>query len=214
MKIYFQNSIRWLSSLCCLPDIKIAWITLIMKDHIVVMFPFTDINCSRALKSCVSKFRYFRLIWFYKNVSLCSVTTRLIPYDLCVAVVVKWQWLTFCFCRYVSLTKFTFAQWKLLFVLIMFPNILPVYFLLMCKVSNPNFCLFKFAKRLFHWKTIIILSLLYLCFLLLLHGDTESKLYPRNSKNHLPSFCQWNLNSLPEYNFAEMVFFKHMMLCI
>ena len=96
----------------------------------------------------------------------------------------------------------------------MFPNILPVYFLLMCKVSNPNFCLFKFAKRLFHWKTIIILSLLYLCFLLLLHGDTESKLYPRNSKNHLPSFCQWNLNSLPEYNFAEMVFFKHMMLCI
>ena len=79
---------------------------------------------------------------------------------------------------------------------------------------KPKFCLFKFAKRLFHWKTIIILSLLYLCFLLLLHGDTESKLYPRNSKNHLPSFCQWNLNSLPEYNFAEMVFFKHMMLCI
>ena len=97
----------------------------------------------------------------------------------------------------------------------MFPKILPVYFWLMCKVSNPNFCLFKFAKRLmFHWKTIIILSLLYLCFLLLLHGDIESKLWPRNSRNHLPSFCQWNLNSLPAYKFAKMFFLKHMMLCI
>ena len=59
---------------------------------------------------------------------------------------------------------------------------------------------------MFHWKTITILSLLYLCSLLLLHGGTELNPGPRNSRNHLPSFCHWNLNSLPAHNFTEMLF--------
>ena len=90
----------------------------------------------------------------------------------------------------------------------MFLKIFLIYFLLMCKVLNIKFCLSKFATRLmFHWKAII-LSLLYLCSLLLLHGDVESNPRPRNNKNQSPSFCQWNLNSLPAYKFAKMLFLK------
>ena len=76
----------------------------------------------------------------------------------------------------------------------MFLKIIFIYFLLLCKVLSTNFCLLKLATRLiFHWKAIFILSLLYLCSLLLLHEDIESNPGPRNSKYHLPSFCHWNL---------------------
>ena len=91
----------------------------------------------------------------------------------------------------------------------MFLKIIFLYFLLLCKVLNTKFCLSKLATRLmFHWKAIFILSLLYLCSLLLLHGDIESNPGPRNSKNYLPSFCHWNLNSLPAHNFAKMLLLK------
>ena len=84
-----------------------------------------------------------------------------------------------------------------------------IYFLLMCKVSITNLCLSKLAIRLmFHWKAFFILSLLFICSLLLLHGDLESNPGPRNSKNHLPSFCHWNLNSLPVHNFSKMLLLK------
>ena len=52
-----------------------------------------------------------------------------------------------------------------------------------------------------------ILSL-FICSLLLLHGDIESNPGPRNSKNHLPSFCHWNLNSLPAHNFSKVLLLK------
>ena len=79
----------------------------------------------------------------------------------------------------------------------------------MCKVLNTKFCLSKLATRLmFHWKAFFILSLLFICSLLLLHGDIESNPGPRNSKNHLPSFCHWNLNSLPAHNFSKALLFK------
>ena len=95
----------------------------------------------------------------------------------------------------------------------MFLKIIFIYFLLLCKVLSTNFCLLKLATRLiFHWKAIFILSLLYLCSLLLLHEDIESNPGPRNSKNHLPSFCHWNLNSLSAHNFAKMLLLKHIML--
>ena len=62
-----------------------------MKDNPAVMFDFADINCLLALKLNDSKFHYFivkmKLIRFYKNVSFYSVTTRFIPYDLCLVVV-------------------------------------------------------------------------------------------------------------------------------
>ena len=91
----------------------------------------------------------------------------------------------------------------------MFLKIIFIYFLLLCKVLSTNFCLLKLATRLiFHWKAIFILSLLYLCSLLLLHEDIESNPGPRNSKNHLPSFCHWNLNSLSAHNFAKMLLLK------
>ena len=91
----------------------------------------------------------------------------------------------------------------------MFLKIIFIYFLLLRKVLNTNFCLSKLATRLmFHWKTIIILSLLYLCSLLLLHGDIKSNPRSINSKNHLPSFRHWNLNSLPTHNFAKMLLLK------
>ena len=61
---------------------------------------------------------------------------------------------------------------------------------------------------MFHWKAIFILSLLYFCSLLLLHGDIELNPEPRNSKNNLPSFRQWYLNSLPAHNFAKMLLLK------
>ena len=79
----------------------------------------------------------------------------------------------------------------------------------MCKVLNTKFCLSKLATRLmFHWKAFFILSLLFICSLLLLHGDIESNPGPRNSKNHLPSFCHWNLNSFPAHNFSKMLLLK------
>ena len=91
----------------------------------------------------------------------------------------------------------------------MFLKIVFIYFLLMCKVLNTKFCLSKLATRLmFHWKAFFILSLLFICSLLLLHGDIESNPGPRNSKNHLPSFCHWNLNSLPAHNFSKMLLLK------
>ena len=91
----------------------------------------------------------------------------------------------------------------------MFLKIIFIYFLLLCKVLSTKLCLSKLATRLmFHWKAMFILSLLYFCSLLLFHGDIESNPGPRNSKDHLPSFCHWNLNSLPAHNFAKMLLFK------
>ena len=91
----------------------------------------------------------------------------------------------------------------------MFLNIIFIYFLLLCTVLNTTFCLSKLATGLMlHWKAIFILSLLYLCFLQLLRGDVELNPGPRNTKNHLPSFCYWNLNSLPAHNFAKMLLLK------
>ena len=65
----------------------------------------------------------------------------------------------------------------------------------------------------------IILSLLYLRSLLPLHGDIKSKPWPRNSKNHLSSFC--NLGSLPACNFQKMLLlkaynaiYKHDFICL
>ena len=91
----------------------------------------------------------------------------------------------------------------------MFLKIVFIYFLLMCKVLNTKFCLSKLATRLmFHWKAFFILYALFVCSLLLLHGDIESNPGPRNSKNYLPSFCHWNLNSLPAYNFSKLLLLK------
>ena len=91
----------------------------------------------------------------------------------------------------------------------MFLNIVVIYFLLMWKVLNTKFCLCELATRLmFDWKAFFILSLLFICSLLLLHEDIESNPGPRNSKNHLPSFCHWNLNSLPAHNFSKMLHLK------
>ena len=44
--------------------------------------------------------------------------------------------------------------------------------------------------------------------LLLLHGGIELNPRSRNSKNHFPSFCHWNFNSLPAHNFAELLLLK------
>ena len=91
----------------------------------------------------------------------------------------------------------------------MFLKIAFIYFLLMCKVLNTKFCLSKLATRLmFHRRAFFVLPLLFICSLLLLHGDIESNPGPRNSKNHLPSFCHWNLNSLPAHNFSKMLLLK------
>ena len=68
----------------------------------------------------------------------------------------------------------------------------------MCNVLNTTFCFSNFATRLmFHWKAVFILPLLFICSLLLLHGDIESNPGPRNSKNHLPSFETYLNSSLP-----------------
>ena len=68
----------------------------------------------------------------------------------------------------------------------------------MCKVLNTKFYLSQLATRLmFHWKAFFILLLLFICSLLLLHGDIESNPGPRNSKNHLPSFETYLDSSLP-----------------
>ena len=96
------------------------------------------------------------------------------------------------------------------------------YSLLVCKVLNTKFYLSKLAIRLiFHWKAIFILSLLYICFLLLLHQDIESNPGLRNTKNNLPSFCHWNPNSLPADNFSKMLLlkaynatYKHDFICL
>ena len=61
---------------------------------------------------------------------------------------------------------------------------------------------------MFHWKAFFILSLLFIFTLLLPHGDIESNPGPRHSKSHLPSFCQWSLNSLPAHNFSKMLLLK------
>ena len=67
----------------------------IIKDNPAVMFAFADINCSLASKLNDDKFHYFKLIpllnKILQNVSLCLVTTRFIPYDLCLVVVAIWQ---------------------------------------------------------------------------------------------------------------------------
>ena len=106
-------------------------------------------------------------------------------------------------CHRLSLSKFKWNNNQ------MFLKIVFIYFLLMCKVLNTKFCLSKLATRLmFHWKAFFILSLLFICSLLLLHGDIESNPGPRNSKNHLHSFCRRNLNSLPTHNFSKMLLLK------
>ena len=84
-------------------------------------------------------------------------------------------------------------------------------FLLLCKVLNTKFSLSKL-----HWLQETNVSLenhfyfvfFNLCSLLLLYRDIESNPWPRNSKNHLPSFCHWNLNSLPAHNIAKMLLWK------
>ena len=67
----------------------------VIKDNPAVMFAFADITCSLALKLNDDKFYNCNsedeLKKFYKNVSLCSVTTKFIPYDLCLIVVAIWQ---------------------------------------------------------------------------------------------------------------------------
>ena len=82
-----------------------------------------------------------------------------------------------------------------------FLKIIFIYFLLMCNVLNTTFCFSNLATRLmFHWKAVFILPLfvyLFICSLLLLHGDIESNPGPRNSKNHLPSFETYLDSSLP-----------------
>ena len=59
------------------------------------MFAFADINCSLVLKLNHDKFHNFNsedeLTKFLQNVSLCLVTTRFVPYDLCLVVVAIWQ---------------------------------------------------------------------------------------------------------------------------
>ena len=91
----------------------------------------------------------------------------------------------------------------------MFLKIVFIYFLLMCKVLTSKFYLSQLATRLmFHWKAFFILLLLFICSLLLLHGDIESNPGPRYSKNHLPSFSHWNLNSLAVHNFSKMLLLK------
>ena len=102
----------------------------------------------------------------------------------------------------------------------MFLKIFFLYVLTLFKVLNTDFWLSKFATRiLFHWLAIIILSLLYLRSLLPLHGDIKSKPGPRNSKNHLPSFC--HLSSLPARSFQKMLLlkahnamYKHDLICL
>ena len=96
-----------------------------------------------------------------------------------------------------------------------FLKIIVIYFLPMWKILNSKFYLSKFAAKLmFQWKAILILSLLCLCSLPLPHGDIELNPGPRNRKNHLPSFCRWNLDSLPAHNFAKMLLFKSIYCCI
>ena len=83
----------------------------------------------------------------------------------------------------------------------------------MCNVLNTTFCFSNLATRLmFHWKAVFILPLLFICSLLLLHGDIESNPGPRNSKNHLHSFCHRNLNSLPTHNFSKMLLLKALII--
>ena len=57
-------------------------------------------------------------------------------------------------------------------------------------------------------ESLFILSLLFICSLLLLHEDIKSNPVPRKNKNHLPTFCHWNLNSLPVHNFSQMLLLK------
>ena len=91
----------------------------------------------------------------------------------------------------------------------MFLKIIFLYFLLLCRVLNTTFRLSKLAARLmFHWKTFFIWPLLYFCSLLLLHRNIESNPGPRNSKNYLPSFFHWNLNSLQARNFENILLLK------
>ena len=94
-----------------------------------------------------------------------------------------------------------------------FLKIIFIYFLLMCKVLNTKICLFKLAAILmFHLKTFFILSLLFICSLLLLSGDIESNPGPRNNKNLLPSVYNWNLNSLPTHDFSQMLLLKALII--
>ena len=91
----------------------------------------------------------------------------------------------------------------------MFLKIIFIYFLLMSKILNAKLSLSKLAARLmFHWKAFFILSLLFICSLLLLHGDIKSNPVPRNSKNLLPPFCHWNRNCLPAHNISKMLLLK------
>ena len=77
----------------------------IIKDNSAVMFAFVDINCSLALKlndrlenfilcpvivNSITLIAKMNLIRFYRNVSLCLLTTIFIPYDLCLVVVAIW----------------------------------------------------------------------------------------------------------------------------
>ena len=104
----------------------------------------------------------------------------------------------------------------------MFLKIIFIYFLLMYKLLNTKSCLSKLATRLmFQWQAFFILSLLFVCSLLLLHGDVESNPGPRNSKKHLPLFCHWDLKSLPAHNFSKMLLlkaynaiYKHDFICL
>ena len=63
------------------------------------------------------------------------------------------------------------------------------------------------------WKAVAFLSLLYFCFLLLFHGNIESNPRSRSIKNNFPSFCRWNLNTLPAYNLGKMFFKAYNAVC-
>ena len=92
----------------------------------------------------------------------------------------------------------------------MFLKIIFIYFLLLCKVLNTQFCLSKLGTRLmFHWKAIFIFSSLHLCSLLLLHGDIKSNPGPRNSKIIYPHFVTGTLINILIY-----AIYKYNFLCL
>ena len=84
-------------------------------------------------------------------------TARLIPYDFCLVVLAIWQWITFCFCRYVSLTivcpcskktiicvnnilKLLYYYWNLFYYLFCWSkHIYKVFFLLVISLTFTSF---------------------------------------------------------------------------
>ena len=66
-----------------------------------------------------------------------------------------------------------------------------------------------------------VLTLLYMFFLLLCHGDIEPNPGPKKLKNNSLSVCHWNLNSLSAHNFSKLSqmkayisMYKHDFICV